>query len=526
MPARATGEIVALRGGAFAVRCLVGPGPRDRELFTLVGCRSRDDAKRRAGEVAGLASRLRRAGLHDDAHRYASEIAEHPERREAVLRFVNDEVLAGSEELTGAGALAAGPTLGAVFDAWFRGDYAKAHPTHFRVKRTADDDESRYEKHIAPSLRDVPIADVTLEACEAVVGAVQEGSRTHVAQLLTYILKKAAYPLKLIAASPLPAGFLPRKKRKKALSCLFVDEEERLIACAGVPVANRVLYAWCHREGMRASEALRMTWSDLDLARGTVRLDRNKTSDPRSWKLDPGMADALRRWFVLAGRPARDRAVFDSVQNQGHLANSFREHLATAGVTREELFERSDVRQPLRFHDARSAFVSTALACGKSEGWISQRTGHRSSAQIHAYRRLAQTLTDLGTAWFVSPAEAIPELAALGVPSPRTPNDDGGSRAKTSKVHGERLELSRLAAAEPKADSGDGDHATIAGKAPLASSESRQIEPDRTAVGSSVGHSTAEEIASSLADDLDDAALESIARALLARLAARAKRGA
>jgi len=49
-----------------------------------------------------------------------------------------------------------------------------------------------------------------------------------------------------------------------------------------------------------------MTWSDLDLDRGVVRLDKNKTDDPRSWALDPGTAEALRRRYKTLGTPAPD----------------------------------------------------------------------------------------------------------------------------------------------------------------------------------------------------------------------------
>ena len=48
------------------------------------------------------------------------------------------------------------------------------------------------------------------------------------------------------------------------------------------------------REGMRESEALSLTWECVDLKRGAIRLDKNKTDDPRSWALDAGVARALR----------------------------------------------------------------------------------------------------------------------------------------------------------------------------------------------------------------------------------------
>jgi integrase len=49
-----------------------------------------------------------------------------------------------------------------------------------------------------------------------------------------------------------------------------------------VPLEYRVFYAFDHREGMRKREAKRLAWPDLDLERGIVALDENKTDPPRS----------------------------------------------------------------------------------------------------------------------------------------------------------------------------------------------------------------------------------------------------
>jgi integrase len=47
---------------------------------------------------------------------------------------------------------------------------------------------------------------------------------------------------------------------------------------------------------MRSDEAAVLEWSDFDLERGAVRLDHNKTNDPRAWALQPGTARAMRAW--------------------------------------------------------------------------------------------------------------------------------------------------------------------------------------------------------------------------------------
>lgn len=73
-----------------------------------------------------------------------------------------------------------------------------------------------------------------------------------------------------------------------------------------------------------------------------------------------------------------------------------RKHLKLAGITRAELFERTKHRRPIRVHDLRATFVTVALAEGHSEAWICDRTGHRSSQMVNAYRRAARIAVELG----------------------------------------------------------------------------------------------------------------------------------
>jgi hypothetical protein len=46
---------------------------------------------------------------------------------------------------------------------------------------------------------------------------------------------------------------------------------------------DRASYGILSREGMRASELAALRWRDLDLEHVLVRLDENKTDDPRAW---------------------------------------------------------------------------------------------------------------------------------------------------------------------------------------------------------------------------------------------------
>jgi len=212
-----------------------------------------------------------------------------------------------------------------------------------------------------------------------------------VALALNRLLSLAVYPLKIRETNPVPRqGFLPRKADRKALAYVYPSEDAALLACAAIPMTRRLLWGFLTREGCRVSEALALRWSDLDLERGAVRLDENKTDDPRAWALSPGVAAALAEF---KGEPGA--LVFEPPAEPERLATRLRRDLKQAGVARPELFERTTARLALRAHDLRASFVTIALAAGKSEAWVTDRTGHRSHEMVQRYRRAARQAAEL-----------------------------------------------------------------------------------------------------------------------------------
>jgi integrase len=93
-----------------------------------------------------------------------------------------------------------------------------------------------------------------------------------------------------------------------------------------------------------------------------------------------------------------------------HLAHQIRCDLRRVGVTGPQLFESSETRQRFRAHDLRATFVTIALATGKTETWVSDRTGHDGHTMIDKYRRKARTwnVGELGRL-----DQLIPELRDL-----------------------------------------------------------------------------------------------------------------
>ncbi len=250
----------------------------------------------------------------------------------------------------------------------------------------------------------LPVAEITLDDAEAAKAAVPpdrgQGTRRHYALVIRRVISLSVYPLKLRESNPIPAQFVPPQGKAPVFAFLYPDEEAQLLRHLAQGSAedreDGLAYGVLHREGLRASELLGLTWGDVDLVRGVVVLDENKTDDPRSWALGP---DVVRALSAYRGNASGGDVIF-SLFVERHQAERFRAHIVAAEITRKELFERSGSRRPIRLHETRGSFISVALATGKTETWVMDRTGHRSSQMVNHYRRAARRLAEIGVAWF------------------------------------------------------------------------------------------------------------------------------
>ena len=92
-----------------------------------------------------------------------------------------------------------------------------------------------------------------------------------------------------------------------------------------------------------------LLWGDLDLKRGAIKLDRNKTDDPRAcgFSIRPPPKRSSRGASCARGNPSDGESVFGHLPDrQVTSPRSSAKHLKIAGVTRAELFEDSDVAKP------------------------------------------------------------------------------------------------------------------------------------------------------------------------------------
>lgn len=273
---------------------------------------------------------------------------------------------------------------------WTSGKLTAMYPGHVKAKRTVAADVQRL-KFMKSMIGDVALRDFRVQHAEQVLAALpkKRSSATlrHYAQTIHRVLSLAVYPGKLLEHHPLPDGFLPSVGPRRAMSFLYPSEDAALMACTAVPLQRRVLYGVLAREGMRFGEAASLQWSDVDLETGVVVLDRTKTSEPRSWKLGDDVVSTLTTYKKT--HPSKDDGAGHIFVDEAggafvgkKLSQTFRKDLKLAGIKRPQLFERSGERIAIRLHDLRSSFTTLALANGRTETWVVDRAGWKSSAMI------------------------------------------------------------------------------------------------------------------------------------------------
>ncbi len=91
-------------------------------------------------------------------------------------------------------------------------------------------------------------------------------------------------------------------------------------------------------------------------------------------------------------------------------------------------------RMPIRLHDLRATFVTVSLANGKTEQWVSDRTGHRSSQMLALYTRQARQWSELELGALQPMDALLPEMTEAPPPPRPQPTDEEPGAARTTDL--------------------------------------------------------------------------------------------
>jgi integrase len=342
---------------------------------------------------------------------------------------------------------------------WTSGELVKTYGNvnRLRIKAGAQIDEwclkaNAYEVKTrgpsGPAFGDLAVAAVTTDDVAKVMAEqpAEHRSETRVKQYnrLHRLFDLAIFPLRLRKEgdNPVSRYLRPSPDADKLFCFLYPSEVLTLLLGKDaegetkIPLGRRVLYALAIYTGQRKGSLFALKWKHVDFDHSTLASFKTKTGTAQYFVADRGLMAMLEAWKahktsaanagdspsgaivqdVDAAQTALDDTAIitddDVDYERKRLATALRDDLKAVGVTRAILFEEEAPNvEPLRFHDLRSTFCTWARRVGKSDAWISERTGHEPTGDmINRYDRGAQTLSDLNYAPFPDISRAVPEL--------------------------------------------------------------------------------------------------------------------
>ena len=148
---------------------------------------------------------------------------------------------------------------------------------------------------------------------------------------------------------------------------LTIEEEKRLLDCAGRPVWLRPVLVFALHTGMRRGEILNLRWTDVDFSRRLVRILKSKNGEKRSIPMTKTVYELLRNQNVrdISGRvfPVSARCL-----RQGY-----------------EKAIRKAVLHNLTFHDLRHTFATRLVQNGVDLYKVKELLGHKTIAMTMRY---------------------------------------------------------------------------------------------------------------------------------------------
>lgn len=210
-------------------------------------------------------------------------------------------------------------------------------------------------------------------------------------QCLRAVFRKARELGRYNLAVPAIKVSSPKPTKTRVLT---TEEEERFLAELGEP--HRTIAVLLLNTGFRKSEALSLTWSDVDLVNGflTVRAGVSKTKESRTLPLNTTLLEALSQHRGASVHTGRDDRVFWNRQGAPlrRIDDVFRDAFNRAGLS------------DCTIHTTRHSFASRLLLAGADAktvielcGWSSFRElGRYAHSNDDAKRRAVESLSETG----------------------------------------------------------------------------------------------------------------------------------
>lgn len=296
-----------------------------------------------------------------------------------------------------------GPTL----DEWTATKWAVEHAATL-APRTRETYAAIYGKHLSPYLGERPLRELRVSAlrewqADRLQAGVGRGALMHARAVLSSILRHAA-EAEVIAANPMSLVRAPKAPPK---------EEVRPVAPSGVEAIRRemgprdaTLVSVLAYAGLRPGEALALKWSQV--GERTLTVNASKTGRRRSVKLLQPLAQDLREWRLLSGRPAKSALVFPAADGGPWTTEAYKDWSRPESGARKKTNPRKPSRIAGAFHravengdvdcgrpyDLRHSFASLLLAEGRTIHYVAAQLGHGPDLTLKVYGHLFAEFDD------------------------------------------------------------------------------------------------------------------------------------
>lgn len=170
-------------------------------------------------------------------------------------------------------------TLGQWLDIWQREYMGNAKPATLRAY------DSHIRNHIRPGLGAVRLTELHPHTVQNFINSLDGLSPTSV-RLVYTVLRTAlekAIDLDYIPRNPAAKCVLPKQERKEIKPLDDAQATALIRAAAGTRIENMIPLALF--TGLRISELLGLTWSAVDMDRGTITVDKQLSAKPKAGAL-------------------------------------------------------------------------------------------------------------------------------------------------------------------------------------------------------------------------------------------------
>ena len=173
---------------------------------------------------------------------------------------------------------------------------------------------------------------------------------------------------------------IPAPKKPQRLPVVLSPEEVLQFLDCVAGTKHRAILTTCYAAGLRISEAVRLTVSDIDSARMVIRVDQGKGQKDRYVMLSPKLLEILRQWWrVEKPKPW----LFPGDIPGRHISKDAVEQAC------QKARRRCPIPKPTTPHSLRHAFAVHLLEAGTDVRTIQLLLGHRSLATTSRYLRIA-----------------------------------------------------------------------------------------------------------------------------------------